>query len=100
VDEVVAVTRRAAETEGVEGRVYNLGGGGQVSVRAAIELLGELAGRALEVEHAEPAPGDVRDTGADARRARAELGIGAATRLEDGLAAQLSWAVAESAIPA
>ena len=100
VEDVVAATRRAAEVEGIEGRVYNVGGGGQVSVRAAIELLGELAGRPLDVEHAPPGRGDARDTCADTSRARAELGIAPAPHFEDGLAEQLSWTAAERSVPA
>lgn len=94
VGDVVAATRLAAETEGAPGRVYNIGGGSQASVNDALRLIAELAGRELDVEHAASEQGDVRETGADTARARAELGFEAQTPLAAGLEAQWQGALA------
>jgi UDP-glucuronate 4-epimerase len=90
VGDVVAATLAAAEAPGAVGGVYNIGGGSQASVNDALTLLAELAGRRLEVDHAPGEQGDVRETGADTARARADLGFEAHTDLRAGLEAQ--WA--------
>lgn len=94
VGDVVAATRRAAETPDVGGRVYNVGGGSQIGLNEALDLIGQMAGRRLEVNHLEREHGDVRDTSAETSRARAELGIEPTTSLQDGLRAQFEWALA------
>lgn len=94
VGDVVAATRLAAEAEGAPGRVYNIGGGSQASVNDALRLIAELADRELDVEHAPSEQGDVRETGADTARARAELGFEAQTPLAAGLEAQWQGALA------
>ncbi|RKQ91031.1 nucleoside-diphosphate-sugar epimerase [Solirubrobacter pauli] len=98
VADIVAATLAAGFADTPPGRVYNLGGGGSVSVNRALETLAALAGRPLDVRHGERQEGDVADTGADTARARAELGWTPATPLRDGLAAELDW-VRERAVP-
>ena len=56
-----------------------------------LETLGRIAGKAPEVQHGAPQPGDPRDTGADIARARADLGWSPKVLLEDGLARQYAW---------
>jgi UDP-glucuronate 4-epimerase len=74
------------------GALYNVGGGVEVSVLQAIEVLGSIAGRRLEVVSAPRVAGDVRRTSADISRIRAELGWEPRTPFVDGLAAQWRWA--------
>ena len=81
----------AAAERGVPGRAYNVGGGSRVSVNHVLETLGKIAGKAPEVTHGAPQPGDPRDTGADIARARADLGWSPKVSLEDGLARQYAW---------
>jgi nucleoside-diphosphate-sugar epimerase len=71
--------------------VFNIGGGDAVSVNRALETIARLAGRPLDVRRRARQTGDVRDTGADTGRARAELGFSPQTGLETGLAAELAW---------
>lgn len=47
------------------GKAFNIGGGSRIALNEAIELLGELSGRELEVTRREHQRGDVRDTAAD-----------------------------------
>jgi UDP-glucuronate 4-epimerase len=96
VADVVRATRAAATAPGADGRVYNVGGGSQVSLAAAIELIESIAGKRFEVAHRPSAKGDVKDTGADTARARAELGFEASVGLEEGLAAEFAWTTAAS----
>lgn len=99
VGDVVDAMLSAAVAEGVEGRVYNIGRGSQASVNEALGHVREMLGRPLDVEHAPPEAGDVRRTGADTARARADLGFRPTTALSDGLAAQIAWILRED-VPA
>ena len=95
VGDVVAAIRAAMETPGVGGRIYNVGGGSQISVKATLDLLQDLAGRRAVVQHLPREHGDVRDTGSDISLAARELGYRPHTRIEDGLRRQLEWVAAE-----
>ncbi len=99
VGDIVAATRAAGELPDLAGRVYNVGGGSRVSVNEAIELLEGFAGRPLAVEHHDVERGDVRDTGADTTRARAELGYAPATGFADGLRAEFEYFAALAGHP-
>jgi UDP-glucuronate 4-epimerase len=91
VADVVAATRAAGIAEGAAGRVYNIGGGSRVRLTTALALLAGIAGRPLDVRRAGRESGDVRDTGADIARARAELGFSPSTDLRTGLRRQFEW---------
>jgi UDP-glucuronate 4-epimerase len=97
VADVVAATRQAAITPGIGGGVYNIGGGSQISLNDGIAVIEECAGRGLDVVRADGQYGDVRDTSADATRARAELGLDGLTPFEYGLAKQFEWFAGERA---
>jgi UDP-glucuronate 4-epimerase len=94
VDDIVRATRAAADAPGVEGGVYNIGGGSQVSLVDTLAMLEEIADKPLQVVHLPQEPGDVRDTGADITRARADLAYQPATGLMEGLAAEFEWMAA------
>jgi nucleoside-diphosphate-sugar epimerase len=91
VDDVVGATVTAME-RAPAGTVYNVGGGAEVSLLQAIETLGRVAGRPLEVVRAPRVEGDVSRTAADTSRIANELGWKPRTPFEDGLAAQWRWA--------
>jgi len=74
------------------GAVYNVGGGSEVSMLEAIEALGVIAGRRLELVRHPRRAGDARRTAADTTHIREELGWAPTTSFEDGLAAQWRWA--------
>lgn len=99
VDDVVRATIAAAES-GEAGSVYNVGGGLCVTVLEVIELLGDLLGGPLAVEHTEAAPGDPRRTEADVTRAVRDLGYRPLTDLDTGLAAQIECARATAMVGA
>ena len=75
------------------GSVYNVGGGEEATMREAIEVLERVSGRRLEVRAEPAARGDARRTAADVSLIARDLGWAPTTQLEDGLAAQWSWAV-------
>jgi nucleoside-diphosphate-sugar epimerase len=74
--------------------IYNVGGGEEATLRDALELLQEIAGRRLDVCYGPPATGDMRRTAADSTRLEAATGWRARTPLSDGLAAHWAWAAA------
>jgi nucleoside-diphosphate-sugar epimerase len=75
--------------------VYNVGGGTEASLHEIVAALEELAGRRLDIQAYEAAPGDVRRTAANTTRIRDELGWRPRTPLAEGLAAQCRWTVDE-----
>jgi UDP-glucuronate 4-epimerase len=92
VGDIVAATRLASESSVSSGRTYNVGGGLRASVNEALEIIGSLADRPLQVAYLDAQAGDVRETGADTSRARADLGFNPRTTLKEGLEAEFDWA--------
>ena len=90
VDDVVEATILAMQSA-PSGSTYNIGGGVEVSLLDAIETLGRIAGRGLEVVRSPRVDGDVQRTSADITRIR-ELGWEPSTPFADGLEAQWRWA--------
>lgn len=84
----------AAGSQGVPGRVYNIGGGSRVSVNHVLELVERIVGRPLDVRREETQKGDMRDTYADTTLARQDLGFSPSVTLEQGLRAEYEWLVA------
>ena len=89
-DVVDATVRALAATPGI----YNVGGGEESTLRDALSLLEELAGRPLRVRYGPPQTGDMQRTKADTTRIERELGWRATTPLRDGLADHWHWASA------
>lgn len=96
VSDVVDATVAALEVEPVGAtRVYNVGGGTRTTVGDLVELVGEVTGERVEVRYAPPVPGDVRSTWANLERAARKLGYRPRVSLEEGVEAQVRWALAE-----
>jgi UDP-glucuronate 4-epimerase len=95
VSDIVAATRAAATAQLGEDRIFNLGGGSPASVREAIDIVSELAGRPLPVRYAECERGDVRDTAADVTLAREVLGVVPSVDFAEGLEAEFAWLEAQ-----
>jgi UDP-glucuronate 4-epimerase len=91
VDDAVEATIGAME-QGSSGSTFNVGGGSEVSMLQAIEALGSIAGRRLEIERSPRREGDATRTAADTSRIQREIGWEARTSFEEGLAAQWRWA--------
>jgi UDP-glucuronate 4-epimerase len=98
VADVVAATV-AAGARGEPGSVYNVAGGNHATVREVLEIISELTGSELDIEHGDPVIGDARKTGADTTRAREQLGYAPETSLEEGLARQVEQQRASGAEP-
>ena len=90
VDDAVTATAAAAR-RGTPGRVYNIGGGSRVELLDVFELIRRVTGRPVDAIPQDAQKGDMRDTYADTRRARQDLGFAPSVPLEDGLRAQFEW---------
>lgn len=82
------------------GETFNIGGGEEISVIEVLRMLEELTGQSARITHGPPRPGDQRRTVADIGKARRLLGYAPATRLVDGLAAQIAWQRSQMERPA
>jgi UDP-glucose 4-epimerase len=85
VDDVVDANMRAATAEAVAGEAFNVARGRRVSLNEIVAILRDLTGRELEPIHADPRPGDVRDSEADISHAEQLLGYAPRTDLLEGL---------------
>ena len=92
VDDIVQATILSA-TRGEPGRIYNIGGGHTVELRAAFEMIAEMLERKPAVLSLPAAPGDVRSTSADHTLAREQLGFTPQVSLHDGIRAQVKAAL-------
>ncbi|MFC1641125.1 SDR family oxidoreductase [Myxococcota bacterium] len=86
VDNAVQANLLAAQSSrSLGGNVINIAGGRRVSLNELVAELGRVMGRALQILHTEPRPGDVRHSLADIQRAEDLLGYRPSIRWEDGL---------------
>jgi UDP-glucuronate 4-epimerase len=92
VGDVVRATCAAAEVDGIQGEVFNIGGGAQSGLKEALDLIQALLGRDALAEYQPNQLGDVRHTSADTSRARDTLGFVPQVALDEGLALQVEWA--------
>ena len=90
VDDVVVATRLAADVA-ASGVAINVGGGSRITLWEVLEVLAELTGEQIQVEHEPFARGDARHTGASLERAETLLGFTARVGFADGYAAQVQW---------
>jgi nucleoside-diphosphate-sugar epimerase len=96
VDDAVEATILAME-QARPGAILNVGGGEEVSMLDAIEIIAQLSGHTPQVIHAPRRQGDQPRSLADTSRVRAEIGWEPTTAFEEGLAAQWRWAAARVA---
>lgn len=92
VTDAVEATWRAAITAR-PAAIYNIGAGRPVRLIDLVAAVGDLMGRPIRIERRASAGGDVSRTEADTRRALRSLGWRPRVTLDEGLAAQLQWAL-------
>lgn len=90
VTDCVAATVAALGCTG-EGEIYNVGGGREVTLSDAIEVLARHLGVEPVIEHAPARRGDQRRTVADTTRARTDLGWAPTVDPEEGLLSEARW---------
>jgi UDP-glucuronate 4-epimerase len=92
VDDIVRGVVAALDAKGSPGfRVYNLGSGAPVDLRALVLAIAATVGTPQHIETAPVPMGDVDATFADVSRAQRELGWAPRMTLREGLATMLAW---------
>lgn len=92
VDDVVSANLACLHAPDVAaGNVYNVAWGNRVSLLELAATLGRLLGVSLPPVHRAARPGDVRDSQADATRARMLLGWAPSVPFEEGLRRTVAW---------
>ena len=97
IDDIVDANLLAATTEHEAGAVFNVAGGGQVSVNEVLEIIEDLVGHPLDVQRLDVAAGDVSRTCGATDHIESVLGWRATTSVADGLRTQHAWA--QEALP-
>lgn len=90
VDDVVSAFISAAE-KGIEGRIYNIGGGHRISVNDLIEKLRGITGMEIKVRHIPMQQGEMKHTQADYSSARRDIGYSPNYNLDIGLKNEWEW---------
>lgn len=91
VSDAVAATIAAATADVERATPINIAGGDEAAMSEVFDLVGELAGRPVELDRQPTQKGDVDRTGGDTTRARRLLGYDPRVSLREGLDAQLAW---------
>jgi UDP-glucose 4-epimerase len=91
VTNAVQALRKAADSPGVAGNVYNVGTGNSISVLDLVASLNRLLGMNLVASHGPTRVGDVRYSRADITRTRRDLGYDPDVTFDEGLATTLRW---------
>ncbi len=73
------------------GRAYNVGGGTRISLKELFDIIEEVTGRELQLEHDGERKGDVPHTAADTERISSVTGWAPETDLKQGLKNQWEW---------
>ena len=91
VANVVDGVLRACEAAGASGQVINVATGGRISLNTLFATMRDLIGAGVEPTYVDPRQGDVRDSQADIRKARAILGYEPIVSFEEGLQRTIDW---------
>jgi len=92
VGDVVDALLRAWDADQAAGQVLNVGAGAPTELARAVDIIGDLVERPLEVTYAPRQQGDVQHTAADLTAVRRTLDWSPTTTLEQGLEQQFAWA--------
>jgi len=92
VADVVRAVLLACKADCPSGAVINVGSGQQSTLLDLVAALGDVVGRPITPQFAEPRPGDIRDSCADIGRAAQWLGFRPDISLREGLRRTLEYA--------
>jgi nucleoside-diphosphate-sugar epimerase len=92
VENVVQANLKACTGKHIKfGQPYNIGSGGNTSIKVLAKLLQEMIGHQAKVIHQSKRPGDISKTHASISRARRDLGYSPVVSFTDGLARYVDW---------
>ena len=91
VANVVDGVLRACEAPNASGEIINVATGGRISLNELFYAMRDVVGGSVEPTYAEARKGDVRDSQADIRKAKALLGYEPIVSFEDGISRTIEW---------
>lgn len=91
VGDVVNANLAAAAASFVPGSFVNIAGGGEITLNALIDLVGDLAGHPIAIDEQPGQPGDAARNGGATDRANELLDWTPKVGLREGIEAQLDW---------
>ena len=91
VANVVDGVLRACDAPNASGQVINVATGGRISLNELFYAMRDVVGGTVEPIYGEPRKGDVRDSQADIRKAKALLGYEPIVGFEEGIARTIAW---------
>jgi nucleoside-diphosphate-sugar epimerase len=91
VDDVVEANLLACIAKGIAGEQLNVGSGKQTSLNQLVQTLKEIIAPDIEVEYADPQPGDVRHSLASIEKAQGLMGFAPKISFGDGLRRTAAW---------
>ena len=91
VGDVVQALIRAANSHGGSGKVFNVGTGRAVTIRALWDVVAALSGSSIKPVHEPPRPGDVPQSVSAIDAARTDLGFDPQVSFEKGLELTIEW---------
>jgi nucleoside-diphosphate-sugar epimerase len=91
VANVVDGVLRACEAPKAGGEVINVATGGRISLNDLFEEMKRIVGASVAPTYAPPRQGDVRDSQADIRKAKALLGYEPVVPFDEGLKRTIEW---------
>ncbi len=91
VEDVAALTVKAARATHTSGQVYNGGNGNRYTLNEVWQTLQKIEGVSIPATYGPPRAGDVRDSQADTTAAVRDLGHDPKFSLEEGLRRTLEW---------
>ncbi len=91
VENNVRANIMAAQSDKGKGKVFNIACGGSYSLLDLLDAIGKCLGKEIKPEFAPARVGDVRDSQADIRLARQELGYEVVVAFEEGIKRTVEW---------
>lgn len=92
VDDVVEANVLAGFGPVAAGSVFNVAGGGSITVNEVLQILEEIHGKPIKVEYAPGVNGDVFRTGGSTEAIKQAVGWEPSTPFREGFARQYEWA--------
>ena len=90
IEDAVDANMLAME-KGLDGSVYNIGGGSRITLNGAIGLLEDIIGKKAKRDESGSQKGDVLHTWSDTTLARTQLGFEPSHDLKEGLKKEVEW---------
>ena len=92
ISDIVEGTIRVGHIKGVEGAIFNIGGGSRISINETVKMLIDRCRASnAKIKYESTKVGDVEDTHADITKASKLLGYKPKVKLEEGLKLFVNW---------